>query len=65
MRKGLPLVFEYLQGFAAFNNGILDNPYKPQTMKGKEWQRGWDAAYFRNKWKQYAEPRHDLTFVVE
>lgn len=43
-----PLPLQYNQGFYAFQRGWIANQYKPDTIKGKEWQRGFDAAYFMN-----------------
>lgn len=43
-----PLVLQYQQGVVAFQRGWVANAYNPETVKGKEWQRGWDAAYFAN-----------------
>ena len=50
----LPLNKQFNQGFRAFTQGVLDNPYPVDSLRAKEWQRGWNAAYFRNKriiWK--------------
>jgi len=34
------------RGFKDFQRGnYFDNPYKPDTWNGKEWQRGQNAAY--------------------
>ena len=27
----------------------VTNPYNSETFRGKEWQRGYNAAYFQNK----------------
>lgn len=43
-----PLIREFNQGYWAFKNGKLTCPYPHWTIKGKEWQRGFDRAYFDN-----------------
>jgi hypothetical protein len=39
---------QFNQGAYAFSRGWIANDYKPETVKGKEWQRGFNAAYFAN-----------------
>jgi hypothetical protein len=44
--KGLPpLRIQFDQGYGDFFAGNLDNKYNSNTMRGKEWQRGFNAAY--------------------
>ena len=43
-----PLRIQYEQGYKAFYNGWLTNHYDRTSLHGKEWQRGFDAAYFDN-----------------
>ena len=43
-----PLKIQFQQGYYAFSRGWLSNQYNFETMAGKEWQRGWDRAYFDN-----------------
>jgi hypothetical protein len=43
-----PLSIQLEKGKFAFKKGWLGNPYKPETVQGKEWQRGFNAAYFEN-----------------
>jgi len=43
-----PLSIQFNQGKFAFTKGWLGNPYNPSTAQGKEWQRGFNAAYFEN-----------------
>ena len=43
-----PLRIQFEQGYKAFINGWLSNQYNPSSMMGKEWQRGFDIAYFDN-----------------
>ena len=43
-----PLSIQFDKGKFAFKKGWLGNPYKPDTIQGKEWQRGFNAAYFEN-----------------
>lgn len=40
--------FAYKEGYYAFSRGWTENKYSPSTSKGKEWQRGFDRAYFDN-----------------
>jgi hypothetical protein len=61
MNKGLAK--NYLDGYKAFmrvdrRNGrfhVVANPLKKNTTPYREWQRGWDAAYFK-----YLEKQHGL-----
>lgn len=43
-----PLSLQFDQGQYAFKRGWVSNSYNPDSNKGKEWQRGWNAAYFGN-----------------
>lgn len=43
-----PLSIQYDKGRYAFTRGWIANPYPEDEAKGKEWQRGFDAAYFEN-----------------
>lgn len=43
-----PLSIQFGQGQVAFAKGWLNNQYNPDTMQGKEWQRGFNKAYFEN-----------------
>jgi hypothetical protein len=43
-----PLSIQFGQGQVAFKRGWMSNQYNPNTMQGKEWQRGFDKAYFEN-----------------
>lgn len=43
-----PLHIQFDKGMYAFKRGWLGNPYDPDTAQGKEWQRGFNAAYFEN-----------------
>ena len=36
------------QGKRAFYSGKLDNPYKEGTSRHRDWQFGFDRAYFEN-----------------
>lgn len=38
--------FAFKEGYFAFSRGWLENKYSPTSMKGKEWQRGFNKAYF-------------------
>lgn len=39
---------QFEKGYYAFSRGWLGNSYDPDSLAGKEWQRGFDAAYFDN-----------------
>jgi hypothetical protein len=43
-----PLTFQFKEGYYAFCRGWLRNQYDEESIKGKEWQRGWNKAYFDN-----------------
>jgi hypothetical protein len=43
-----PLKIQFEKGVYAFKRGWLGNPYDPETIQGKEWQRGFNSAYFDN-----------------
>jgi hypothetical protein len=43
-----PLKIQFEKGGYAFKRGWLGNPYDPETIQGKEWQRGFNSAYFDN-----------------
>ena len=43
-----PLKIQFGQGHYAVSRGWLNNQYDPESVAGKEWQRGFDAAYFEN-----------------
>jgi len=43
-----PLRIQFDQGRMAFYKGWLANQYDPDTVQGKEWQRGFDRGYFEN-----------------
>jgi len=38
----------YNQGYSAFVKGDLSNPYPSGDYSYKEWERGFNAAYFYN-----------------
>ena len=46
--RSVPLSFQFKEGYHAFDKGWLVNKYDAESNKGKEWQRGFDAAYFDN-----------------
>lgn len=43
-----PLKIQFEKGKFAFKKGWLGNPYDRETVQGKEWQRGFNAAYFEH-----------------
>jgi hypothetical protein len=40
--------FAFKEGYYAFSRGWLSCKYNSDSTKGKEWQRGFDRAYFDN-----------------
>jgi len=48
MKTGSSLKNAYEMGRKAFQRGILFSPYKRSSVLNKEWQRGFDTAYFTN-----------------
>ena len=38
----------YQQGYQAFREGNLENPYNEDTSRARDWQFGFNQAYFRN-----------------
>jgi hypothetical protein len=38
----------YYKGYRDFLHGKLDDPYRKNSLLSKEWQRGQNAAYFKN-----------------
>jgi len=50
-RKGQwpPLRIQFDEGHRSFLRGNLKNPYKEDNIRHKEWQRGFNTAYFENK----------------
>ena len=54
-----PLSIQFGWGYKAFKKGSLDSRLKRNTMQHREWQRGWNTAYFENlkKVKQHEQTR--------
>ena len=46
--RDAPLRIQHDQGYYAFSRGWLGNQYNPDSNAGKEWQRGFNKAYFDN-----------------
>ena len=49
--QSAPLKIQFEEGQRAFHNGKLRNPYPSYHMRHKEWERGFNLAYFKNKTK--------------
>jgi hypothetical protein len=51
----------YDEGQRAFKRGVLVNPYNPDTSRYRDWQFGFDRAYFGNldKVKEREDGRKD------
>lgn len=45
--RSAPLKIQFGQGHYSFSRGWIANQYSPNSVAGKEWQRGWNAAYFQ------------------
>jgi hypothetical protein len=41
-------MFAFQEGYFAFSRGWIVSKYNLESLKGKEWQRGFDRAYFDN-----------------
>ena len=41
-----PLSLQFNQGFSAFRRNKLLNPFSDMTMQSREWQRGFNSAYY-------------------
>ena len=41
-----PLSLQFNQGFIAFKRKKLVNPFNDMTMQSREWQRGFNSAYY-------------------
>ena len=41
-----PLSLQFNQGFSAFKRKKLVNPFNDMTMQSREWQRGFNSAYY-------------------
>ena len=41
-----PLSLQFNQGFSAFRRHKLVNPFSDMTMQSREWQRGFNSAYY-------------------
>lgn len=46
-KTGLEIAYE--RGRDAFIEGVFTSPYNEQTMKHKEWQRGFNDAFYNNQ----------------
>jgi len=44
-----PLKFQHNQGYVAFKRGKLSNPFSADTMQYREWERGFNQAYFEQQ----------------
>lgn len=38
----------YQEGYKAFREGLLGNPYSPNTSRHRDWEFGFNKAYFNN-----------------
>lgn len=49
MSEKNPLGIAFEMGKRAFYKGVFDAPYKQGTVLLKEWERGFNTAYFENQ----------------
>ena len=42
-----PLKIQFSRGVNDFKRGKLNNPYHPNSMQGREWERGFNLSYFQ------------------
>lgn len=47
-KNDAPLKIQFEQGFVAFRKGNMKCPYRLNSMQAREWQRGFNSAYFHN-----------------
>ena len=52
-RKGLgkydaPLRIQFQKGYDSFKRGRMKNTFHPNSMQSREWDRGFNSAYFQN-----------------
>jgi len=40
-----PLRIQFQKGYDSFKRGRIRNPFNPNSMQYREWQRGWNDAY--------------------
>tara|TARA_R100000231_G_scaffold66980_2_gene53704 strand:- start:8 stop:232 length:225 start_codon:yes stop_codon:yes gene_type:complete len=61
-----PLRIQFEKGYHAFKRGIVSSPFNPNTMQTREWQRGFNSAYFANlkKVKNYESRRRGKKVYV-
>ena len=53
-----PLRIQFEKGYHAFKRGIISSPFSFNTTQYREWQRGFNSAYFANLKKvKYYETR--------
>jgi hypothetical protein len=50
-----PLRIQMEKGYRAFHTGRIANPYKIATAFYKEWERGFNKAYFKNLGKLHGK----------
>lgn len=43
-----PLKIQYQRGVTDFKRGFVSSPFHPNTMQAREWQRGFNTAYYEN-----------------
>jgi len=42
-----PLKIQFTRGISDFKRGKIVNPYHPNTMQAREWERGLNVSYFQ------------------
>ena len=61
--RDVPLRIQVEKGQRAFHRGKLANPYKPNTSFYKEWERGFNKAYFENLEKLSGRQRKRIQYA--
>ena len=42
-----PLKIQFTRGISDFKRGKINNPFHPNTMQAREWERGFNLSYFQ------------------
>lgn len=42
-----PLKIQFTRGISDFKRGKISNPFHPNTMQAREWERGFNLSYFQ------------------
>ena len=56
-----PLIIQYKRGVDDFHRGRVANPFHKDTMQYREWERGFNKAFFDNIKKVQKNERNKIT----